>query len=199
MQRRWRRHPTQVRRQRTSTTSPEAVATKVFRSRSGYLDFDGVLHPHPVVRSAKRGLHLPLHTAHSLFESAPTLIGALAPYPQVKIVLSTNWVAVLGYRRPRGYLPVSLAHRCIGSTFHARHHRAEWELSRHDPRFGLTRGKQVVADAARRKRDRWLAIDDDDEDWPASATTHLVVSDSGQGLRSPTVLDDLRCKLLRFR
>jgi hypothetical protein len=164
-----------------------------------YLDFDGVLHPHPVVRSPKRGLHLPQHPGRSLFESAPLLIQALLPYPRLRIVLSTSWVAVLGYRRARNYLPPELAARCVGATFHSRHHQAERELSFRDARFAPTRASQILADVARRKPDRWLAIDDDDDGWPRSMAASLVVSNADEGLRSPMVLEELRCRLERFR
>ena len=44
-----------------------------------FLDFDGVLHPDPCFEEAR------------LFENAPRLSAALAPYPEVAVVLSTSW------------------------------------------------------------------------------------------------------------
>jgi hypothetical protein len=174
-------------------------STETIRSHDVlYLDFDGVLHPHPVVRNPKHGIHLPLHPEHFLFEYAPMLIDALRPYPRVKIVLSTNWVAILGFKNARKRLPAELAARCIGATYHARHHRAEWEQARRDLRSGPQRGRQVTADVGRRRPDRWLAIDDDDEGWSSSATSHLVLTDSDRGLGCPSSRADLIEKLRGF-
>ena len=50
---------------------------------------------------------------------APQLIEALAPYPNVKIVLSTNWVRVRGFTRVRRALPEALRARVIGATWHS--------------------------------------------------------------------------------
>lgn len=145
-----------------------------------YLDFDGVLHPGPVYRHPKRGMYFGVaHGSHALFENADALTEALAPYPNVALVLSTSWVRVLGYSRAKAYLPEPLRNRVIGSTFHSRMNLREFEA--------MPRGHQVLADATRRGVCTWLAVDDDDEGWLASASTHLVLTDETLGIAEPRV------------
>ncbi len=143
-----------------------------------YLDFDGVLHPGPVYRHPKRGMYFGVsHQHHTLFENAQILQDALAPYPQLAIVLSTSWVRVLGYSRAKDYLPEQLRRRVIGATFHSRMNKHEFDA--------MPRGAQVLADATRRGANRWLALDDDDEGWLSAARAHLVLTDGDAGLAAP--------------
>ena len=66
-----------------------------------YLDFDGVLH-HESVYFNKKGPYIKTNSAgwgqcpYVLFQYAPLLVELLAPYPAVKIVLSTSWARVYG-------------------------------------------------------------------------------------------------------
>src|SRR5687768_9353226 len=71
-----------------------------------YLDFDGVLHPEAVFLDAYRGIHLRGTFGRSLFENTHILAGELDPYPNVKLVLSTSWVRVLGSDSACGYIEV---------------------------------------------------------------------------------------------
>lgn len=106
-----------------------------------YLDFDGVLHPSDVYRVPGVGPCLAGSHAsrgHRLFEHAPLLAELLNPYPRVRIVLSTNWVFVLGYDRTKRHLPNDLRERVIGATYHSRLPGGDYEQS--------TRGQQVWAD-----------------------------------------------------
>jgi len=72
-----------------------------------FLDFDGVLHSseaylvkqEPVLR-AEEGM--------TLFQHAPLLVEALDQQPDIQIVLSTSWVARLGFDRAKGCLPDAL-------------------------------------------------------------------------------------------
>ena len=153
-----------------------------------YLDFDGVLHPGPVYRHPKRGMYFGVsHQHHTLFENAPILQDALAPYQQLAIVLSTSWVSALGYSRAKAYLPEQLRRRVIGATFHSRMNKAEFDA--------MTRGAQVLADARRRGVAQWLAIDDDSEGWLSAAESHLVLTDEKLGLAKPESLEELVAKL----
>lgn len=55
-----------------------------------YLDYDGVLHPEDVYRHPRRGIYFGQTGAgHALFENCDVLIQVLAPYPEVRIALST--------------------------------------------------------------------------------------------------------------
>jgi hypothetical protein len=60
-----------------------------------YLDFDGVLHPEDVWRRPGWGPYVASPPGHQLFEHADLLVELLAPYPDLRIVLSTSWVRVL--------------------------------------------------------------------------------------------------------
>lgn len=151
-----------------------------------YLDYDGVLHPEDVYRHPRRGIHLaPEYAGHSLFEHCDLLTAELAPYPEVRIVLSTSWVRALHYTRARSYLPPALRERAVGATYHSQMDRQAFEL--------LSRGEQVVADVARRRPMDWLALDDDGDGWPEYYRRHLVRTDPVQGVAS--VLEELRARL----
>ncbi|MPS90062.1 MAG: hypothetical protein E2585_15455 [Comamonas sp.] len=153
-----------------------------------YLDYDGVLHPEPVYRHPRGGMYFGLeHAGHSLFEYAEVLVEALAPYPDVAIVLSTSWVRVLSYSQARAYLPEALRSRVIGATFHSAMNKFEFDA--------MTRGAQVLADATRRSATNWVALDDDDEGWLGAASNHLVLSNGSQGLSNPKTVTELSVRL----
>jgi len=163
-----------------------------------YLDFDGVLHHEDVCVDRKLGLYFGKVAqsygkddshSHRLFEHAPLLESLLDPYPNVRIVLSTSWVLWRGYEHARARLPVSLAQRCIGATFHKRMLRDQF--------LDMPRGLQIWSDVTRRNPEAWLAIDDTDEDWPAWCREKLVHSDAHWGIREPGVLANLKEALAR--
>jgi len=163
-----------------------------------YLDFDGVLHPESVFSNARLGIHLRGAPGRALFENAQILLDEIDPYPGVKLVLSTSWVRALGYDGARRQLPSRLQARCVGATYHSRHHRP----GREDGFRGLApvplRGEEVIADVRRRTPRRWLAIDDTDEGWPIVERTNLVLSHPFWGIGDPDVLQNLRTALRRF-
>lgn len=140
-----------------------------------YLDFDGVLHPDEVY-STKHGIILRA-PGHRLFEGAVILESILAPYPNIKIVLSTSWVIVKGFSYAREQLPPTLYSRVIGATFHRR-------LMDRYAFLQLRRGQQIASDVNRRGAGDWLALDDDDEGWPPHYGDRLVRCDSKLGLLS---------------
>lgn len=161
-----------------------------------YLDFDGVLHHEDVCMSTKRGLFFGgnalshgvrnAHT-HRLFEHAPLLVALLDPYPDVQIVLSTSWVRWRGYAHARARLPVELARRCVGATFHRHMNRDAFQQ--------LSRGFQIWLDVERRLPSNWLAIDDDHSDWPDWCRDRLVRCDDDWGISDPAVHATLKGKL----
>lgn len=152
-----------------------------------YLDFDGVLHHGNVLWHPKKGAYLCAPTGHRLFQHADLLAEVLSPYADLKIVLSTSWVLRYGHGESAKRLPLALRQRVIGSTYHSRMHKVEFQQS--------SRGQQIWSDVVRRLPVGWIALDDDDEDWPSWCLENLVRTDEFLGVSAPTVLEKLREKL----
>lgn len=153
-----------------------------------YLDFDGVLHPDAAYRT-RNGIELLHHPGHSLFEHVSLLDQVLAPYPDVKIVLSTSWLLIKGgYDHAKTRLSPRLQERCIGGTFHRREMRRGWFES-------ISRPDQVVLDIQRRKPARWVAVDDSPDEWPDWTSAHVVRADPTHGIAEGRVLAEMRAKL----
>lgn len=159
-----------------------------------YLDFDGVLHHYDVYLD-ERGRAI-LRGMGSLFEYAELLEAELAPYPSVRIVLSTNWVRVNGFDRSRGRLPAALRERVVGATWHS--------VFEQDPDFSnwwiheASRYEQIAHDVTRRNPPNWFALDDDAIGWPDEARQHLVACDPLRGLNEQSTCRSLELKLKRW-
>lgn len=152
-----------------------------------YLDYNGVLHDAKVIRNRQRGLYIATPD-RAFFEWMPILEELLAPYPEVKIVLSTSWVRALGFDATRQELSESLRERVIGSTFH--HPKltpAEFDT--------MPRGMQILRDVERRKPTSWLALDDDAFGWPAACRDRLLETKGSLGLSDPATQDALKTML----
>jgi hypothetical protein len=155
-----------------------------------YCDYDGVAHDDAVYWSRREGVHLRT-PGRTLFEWLPILEELLAPYPDVKIVLSTSWVRVKGFEFAKRQLTSSLQSRVIGATFHNR------ETQKFD--FdNMPRGMQICADVGRRMPARWFAIDNDDQGWPAWCRDHLIKTEDRLGLSELAVQDSIRKMLTSF-
>lgn len=144
-----------------------------------YLDFDGVLHADEVFQDAKGRVYL--RGPGQLLEHVPVLIDILAPYPSLRIVLSTSWVRAKGYSWVRRRLPAGLRERVIGSTWHSRFGRDSMELEWWQE---ASRYHQILRDVLRRDPARWIALDDDLEGWPETERARVVPCDPLQGLAS---------------
>ncbi len=151
-----------------------------------FLDFDGVLHPDEVYFIKGKGVKL-IAEGHKLFEHADLLAAELDNFPDVRIVLSTSWVSVLDFKRAKSYLPERMQERVMGSTWHSKFDRYEWQ--------NLTRFQQIYQYVNRHNITNWIAIDNDDEDWPDFKRQHLVHTDDWKGLGCEDAQDDLTCKL----
>lgn len=147
-----------------------------------YLDFDGVLHHDAVFRSPRDGIFISASSApgRRLFEWTEVLVEAIKPFPELRIVLSTSWVRVLGYTKARSYLPKELNCRVIGATYHRRFHRGDAVLG--DSSYRPYRGIEVLADVSRRRPWQWVALDDTDEGWPDEHRERVVLCDPNTGL-----------------
>lgn len=149
-----------------------------------FLDFDGVLHPDNV-RLAQYGYAEPLvpemlEPGFELFCWADTLAAILDdedPHGRIKIVLSTSWVNHFTWTAE--YLPPSVRDRVIGEIQHAHH----------------PRGFLVARHAELNALKRWIAIDDDCQDWPEEHLHRLVRCDGKVGLSDSDVQRNLRGKL----
>lgn len=159
-----------------------------------FLDYDGVLHRDAVYREHRR----PVLRGHGiLFEWSGPLIDALAPHPEVKIVLSTSWSRVLGFSRARSALPPLLRERVVGATWHSAMSKNQITGFRVTTTWWdkVSRYRQIAAYVARGKIQNWLAIDDDGLDWPKEERDHLVWTDPERGLSDPSIEAELRWKL----
>jgi hypothetical protein len=151
-----------------------------------YLDYDGVLHPSDVRITTAEPMRPRVYngrpTDHPLFEHAPLLERVLAPFPDVKLVLSTSWVRTLGYEYTAQQLPPALRQRVVGTVW-------QGEMLEHPPR---SRYDAIRTDADARGLDRWLALDDDTEGWPEDQRYRLIAPNNAwYGLSQPGVADEL--------
>jgi hypothetical protein len=154
-----------------------------------------VVHHEAVLWHPHRGIYMSPYEApdRTLFEWLPILEEELAPHPSVALVLSSTWSIRPGYAKTLQRLPEQLRARFIGGTYHKRVHGTDpWNLASFR---GIPRGMQILADVQRRKPRHWIALDDDIEDWPASAIGNLVACEGTTGLSNPEVRRELRCKL----
>ena len=154
-----------------------------------YLDFDGVLHNENCLWHPRRGPYLDAPDGHTLFEHAPLLADILAPFPEIKIVLSTSWVRQYGCTGTAKKLPPDLRNRVIGATWHSayKHLEQEW--------ISAPRGMQIWGDVQRRHPLAWLAVDDDHFGWPKWALDNYVKTDAADGISNPRVLAVLQEKV----
>ena len=151
-----------------------------------YLDFDGVLHPDEAFLDAKGRVYL--RGEGQLLEHATLLAEILAPFPNIKIVLSTSWVRMKSYSWVRRRLPETLRQLTIGATWHSRYARDSMEIEwwREASRY-----RQILRDVQRRSPSRWLALDDDVEDWPKAEMSRVVACDPMTGLSSAATQTEL--------
>ena len=154
-----------------------------------YLNYDGVLHGRGATRHRRPPNIRHELPGHELFEHLPVFEALIAPYPAVRIVLSTSWVRALDFERAKGYLTPTLQQRVIGATYHRR-----LMLSREfddTPRYA-----QILQDVERRRPHRWLAIDEDfGESVPQWAWAHFVQTSYTLGLGCPSAVEVMKRRL----
>jgi len=161
-----------------------------------FLDYDGVLHPDAAYLIDGRPV---LKAEGALFMWTPILVELLHPYPDLKIVLSTSWVRVLGFTKARDYLPPPLRRKVIGGTWHSAMGRHTEGAHRVDTNWFVesSRYQQIARYISRAsgRASNWLAIDDDAEGWDDAQREHLVETDGDTGLSDQLAQDELQTKL----
>ncbi len=165
-----------------------------------FLDFDGCLHPDDVYHVEGKPV---LRTEGAkLFEHADVLADLLTPYPELRVVLSTSWVRVLGFNQAmeyslirgltqaQGYLPIPLKSRVIGTIYENCTDYVEWAgLTRFDQIFRYVNGRGIAS---------WLTLDDDSNGWPEAFRENLVWVNRRLGLGERRVREELEEKLARM-
>lgn len=122
-----------------------------------YLDYDGVLHNDACFWHPRRGAYLNAGPGHTLFQYAEMLEEYLAPYPDIRVVLSTSWVRQYRCAGAAKRLPHTLRDRVIGATYHSQMLGSTF--------WDKPRWLQSWDDVLRRRPGSWLAIDNDVADW----------------------------------
>jgi hypothetical protein len=153
-----------------------------------FLDYDGVLHPNEVYRVPGKGIVLKMD-GHELFEWAELLADTLDDHQDVRIVLSTSWVWTIGFDKSKSRLPVRLRERVIGSNWHSSMNQRDWKL--------MSRFDQISVYVNRhRLGNNWLAIDDDNYEWPINMKHHLIHTHEHDALgNTPGAIEKLKYKL----
>jgi hypothetical protein len=135
---------------------------------------------------------------------ASFLIEALEPYPDVKIVLSTNWVRRKGYTWTKEALPEALQRRVIGATWHSRMINSDhggWGGGFNSLTCwydDATRFQQIARYVQRAKVSHWIALDDlheHEEEWDKAHQQHIILTNHNTGLSDPDVLAQLKKRL----
>jgi hypothetical protein len=110
-----------------------------------YLDFDGVLHSADPARA-------------DYFCWRPILAGILEPFPNVKIVVSSDWRARCSDDQLKHNLG-QLGERFVGITH----------------TMGSDRAEEIMADVSTRRIKHWLALDDHETVRQAAKRIHRFV------------------------
>jgi hypothetical protein len=155
-----------------------------------FLDIDGVLHRgNSYVAEARIVSSAPGRI--QLFEYLPVLVELLSCYPDVEVVLSSDWAYRFGVDATRNMLPdSSLRKRVTAATYQgSEFDEVLWPM--------LSRGGQVLDYVRRHSLLHWLAIDDRPDGF-AAHRERLVHCQSDYGLGDADVVQLLRCRLRRF-
>ncbi|WP_322024357.1 HAD domain-containing protein [Burkholderia sp. BCC1977] len=154
-----------------------------------FLDVDGVLHRGSSYVAGRR-IVSSAPGRIELFEYLPVLDGLLNPYPNVALVLSSDWAYRFGVEYTCSQLPSSsLRERVIGATYQGCEFDEQlWPM--------LSRGAQVLDYVRRQGRDapEWLALDDRSDGFE-SCRERLVHCQSECALGDAAVVELLRRRL----
>ena len=141
-----------------------------------FLDFDGVLHDanEDVPDSVEA-----LRANPRLFQWLPHLVDALAPYPDVRIIVSSNWRRWFDDAGLRALLG-QLGPRFDGVVATLGHSRAE----------------EIWMEVHKRRLEHWMAIDDHESvHLAAQRDGRFIACPPDEGLSAASVQASLRTKL----
>ncbi|MGF6787365.1 hypothetical protein OKW27_001678 [Paraburkholderia sp. 35.1] len=126
-----------------------------------------------------------------LFEFASVLDDLLSPYPEVEIIISSDWSLVLGTEFTRAAIPSQgLRDRISGATFDGcTFNSLLWPV--------LSRGEQILDYVKRNAPLEWLAVDDRTDGFEAHRL-RLVNCQTDVGLGDSAVVEQFRDRLQRF-
>ena len=143
-----------------------------------FLDFDGVLHAVGEAVLDDDGRLIP---NRQLFCWRSFLELALAPYPHVKIIISSDWRRLFDDDNLRRLLGPTLGPRVIGAVSTSRPTRAE----------------EILTEAARRNISNWLTLDDHPSVVRArrQGNARFIACSPNTGLSNARVLRELQQKL----
>ncbi|MEX3999799.1 HAD domain-containing protein [Paraburkholderia sp. EG285A] len=155
-----------------------------------FLDIDGVLHRGIARRSGDRVVSSAPGVIE-LFEFAPVLDELLRPYPDIEIVLSSDWALVLGIEFTRNAIPSRLLRgRIVGATYEGSIFNAYfWSV--------VPRGDQVLDYVSRHSPMTWLAVDDRADGF-AAHRHQLIHCETDVGLGDPAVVEQFRDRLKEY-
>jgi hypothetical protein len=151
-----------------------------------YLGFSSVLH-------CGEGLldtdgRVTLNSGRQPFENAHYLSDALAPYADLRLILTTNWATWLGDADTIALLPIELRQRVVGTT------------REYPPRFGeLQNGSartwSIIRHAGAHHLGTWLAIGDDFRGVPLDLMSRFFVVPKDTGLETREIREVLHAWL----
>ncbi|MGF6859135.1 HAD domain-containing protein [Paraburkholderia sp. CI3] len=141
-----------------------------------YMGFSGVLHCGEGMVDACGSVTL--DSGRQPFEYAHYLSEALAPYPDLRLVLTTNWAWWFGDADTIALLPSALRRRVVGTT------------REYPPRFGeLQNGSgrtwSIIRHAGAHRLGNWLAIGDDFRGVPLDLMSRFFVVPKDTGPETP--------------
>lgn len=143
-----------------------------------FVDFDGVLHPYGTEALDE---NFKLMANPTLFCWRPILEDLLAPHPEVRIIISSDWRRLFPDESLVTLLGPNLGQRFVGVV----------------NRYNESRAAEILAEVAQLGLCRWLAIDDHRTVVEASRAgdEHFVVCDPDNGISALAVQSELRRKL----
>ncbi len=173
----------------------ESGAACVPRHLILFVDFDGTLHPLWETHKDARGRELTRPYSGPWLVHAPMLAEMLVPYGErIEIVISSWWAYDRSIDDIRALLPSALAARVVDCIWLS-------ELITDTPSEYLSANASrhaCIAAWMERRRPSWsgpwLALDDDNRDWPERDAAHLVLADGTLG--NAVVQSELAARLM---